>query len=176
MSLDPVIDFTLRGLLAAILAIAAIHKLRDRATFEGQLAGYDLLPAGLIHPASRAIPLIEAAIALFLLARSEHASITATLLLLAYAGAMGLNLMRGRSDIDCGCGGADGRQVLHWALVLRNLVLAAGAAAISLPVSPRPLNWLDYPVAAAATLTTIAIYLAFNALVAQIPATAKLKA
>lgn len=174
--IDPVIDLVLRGSLAAILGYAALHKLKDRATFEGQLAAYALLPEGLVHPMSRALPLVEGAAALFLLARSEHASLLSATLFLLYAGAMGINLARGRHDIDCGCGGPDGRQTLHWALVLRNLLLAAGAIAIGLPLGARALFWGDYAIAGLGTIALLALYTALNALIANAPATNRPKA
>lgn len=176
VTLDPMADLMLRGLLAAIFAMAAYHKLKDRATFEGQLLAYDLLPMGLVHPASRAIPLVEGAVVIFLLARSGDAGLCAMLLMLIYACAMGINLIRGRHDIDCGCGGAEGRQVLHWALVGRNLGLALCAAALMLPVDFRPALWADYGLAALAALTALALYTSFNTLVAQWPAMRRLKA
>ncbi|MFZ2467599.1 MAG: MauE/DoxX family redox-associated membrane protein [Parvibaculum sedimenti] len=174
--IDPVIDLALRGSLAAILGYAAFHKLRDRATFEGQLAAYALLPEGLVHPTSRALPLIEGAAALFLLARSEHASLLSAALFLLYAGAMGINLARGRNDIDCGCGGPEGRQTLHWALVFRNLLLALGAFATGLPLAERPLFWPDDAIAGLSAVALIALYAALNALIANMPATKRLKA
>ncbi len=174
--IDPLLDLVLRGSLAAILGYAAFHKLKDRATFEGQFAAYALLPEGFVHPMSRALPLVEGAAALFLLARSEHASLLSAALFLLYAGAMGINLARGRHDIDCGCGGPEGRQTLHWALVLRNLLLAVGAFAIGLPSEMRPLIWADYAIAVLGLLAFLALYTALNALVANIPATNHLKA
>ncbi|MEN6542121.1 MauE/DoxX family redox-associated membrane protein [Parvibaculum sp.] len=174
--IDPVIDLVLRGGLAAILGYAAFHKLRDRETFKGQLAAYALLPEGLIQPMSRALPLIEGATALFLLARSEHASLLSAALFLLYAGAMGINLARGRHDIDCGCGGPEGRQTLHWALVFRNLLLAVGAIAVGFPLGARALSWGDYAIAGLSAVAFLALYTALNALIANVPATNRLKA
>ncbi|MFZ3034512.1 MAG: MauE/DoxX family redox-associated membrane protein, partial [Parvibaculum sp.] len=162
--LDPIVDFMLRGGLAAILVLAAIHKLRDRTTFMGQLAAYDLLPETLIHGASRAIPLIELAAALFLLMRSAHASLTAAAIFFIYGAAMTINLARGRRDIDCGCGDPDGKQALHPALVVRNLVLVVCSLLVSWPVAARPLGWLDYVVSVLAVVAVLAIYTAFNTL------------
>lgn len=165
----------LRGGLAAIFAMAAWHKLRDRATFEGQLAAYDILPENLVHPVARAVPLIEAALVLFLLMRSDHASVAAASLFLIYAIAIGYNLARGRRDIDCGCGGPDGKQVLHPALVIRNLVLMMGALALSWPVATRALGWADYAIAGLAALALTAVYVAFNTVVANFSGTDRLR-
>lgn len=175
MTIDPLADLALRLGLAAILALAALHKLRDRATFEGQLGAYALLPAALVHPASRAIPLIEAAAAVLLVWRSDHAAALAAAIFAIYGGAMAINLARGRRDIDCGCGGPDGRQTLHPALVWRNAALAAGALATMLPSGTRALAPLDIAVATLAGFTLLALYSAANALIANMPAHNRLK-
>lgn len=174
--IDPVADLAIRWALAAILGLAALHKLRDRATFEGQLAAYALLPEGVVHPASRAIPLIEGAAALFLLAHSPHGGILTAALFALYGAAMTINLARGRRDIDCGCGGPDGKQTLHPALVLRNGVLTLAALATMLPQEERGLSVLDYAVAGLAALAFVALYTAINTLVANIPAHLRLRA
>ena len=175
-SIDPIVDFALRGGLALILALAAMHKFNDRPTFEGQLGAYQLLPEAFVHAASRAIPLCELAVALCLLARSEHAAYLGAGLFAIYAGAIAINLLRGRRDIDCGCGGTDGHQALHPALVIRNLVMALGAGAIILPQTMRVTDFSDYAIAGLAGLTGVALYLAANTLIAQLPASRRLKA
>ncbi|MGV8995760.1 MAG: MauE/DoxX family redox-associated membrane protein [Parvibaculaceae bacterium] len=175
-TIDPIIDWSLRGGLALILTLAAMHKFNDRPTFEGQLGAYQLLPDVLVHAASRAIPMCELAIALCLLMRSEHAAYFGAGLFAIYAGAIGINLLRGRRDIDCGCGGTDGHQMLHPALVIRNLVLALGAGAITLAQTPRHTGFADYAIAALAALTGVALYVVSNTLIAQLPASRRLKA
>ncbi|MES1990340.1 MAG: MauE/DoxX family redox-associated membrane protein [Pseudomonadota bacterium] len=175
-TIDPIIDYALRGGLALILTLAAMHKFNDRPTFEEQLGGYRLLPDALVHAASRAIPACELAIALCLLARSEHAAYLGAGIFTIYAGAIGINLLRARRDIDCGCGGSDGQQALHPALVVRNLLMALGAGAILLPQTPRPTGFADYAIAGLAGLAGVALYLAANKLIAQLPASQRVKA
>ncbi len=176
LTIDPVADLALRLALAAVLAIAAFHKLRDRATFEAQLAAYALLPEGLVHPMSRALPLIEGAAALFLVARSEHAALLSAAIFIAYAGAIGINLARGRRDIDCGCGGPGRKQMLHPTLVLRNLVLAIVAATAQLPLAGRVISIADYAVGILAAIALLALYEAVNALIANLSSHTRLKA
>jgi hypothetical protein len=50
---------------------------------------------------------------------------------------MAINLRRGRSHIDCGCGRSELRQTLRWSLVARNLALAAVVLPRLLP-TPAP--------------------------------------
>jgi hypothetical protein len=86
----------------------------------------------------------------------------AILLLLLYAGAIGLNLLRGRVLLDCGCGGRS--QPISWWLVGRNLALAGAAGLALLPVGERPLTLLDGITVAAAVLVGAALYGAANGL------------
>ncbi|MFM7275424.1 MAG: MauE/DoxX family redox-associated membrane protein, partial [Gammaproteobacteria bacterium] len=53
--------------------------------------------------------------------------IAAAVLLAVFALAMGINLQRGRSGIDCGCFRGTLRQSLRIELVLRNILLLAAA-------------------------------------------------
>jgi hypothetical protein len=85
-------------------------------------------------------------------------------LLLAYAGVMTINLMRGRRFIDCGCGGAT--QPLSIGLVLRNVVLAVAAITALVPAPTRPLGWLDVVSMGAGVLVLGTLYAATNQLLA----------
>lgn len=88
---------------------------------------------------------------------------------------MTINLARGRRDIDCGCGGPDGKQSLHPALVVRNLVLTICALMVSWPVAAREMGWLDYVVSVLAVVAVLAIYTAFNTLMANLAGTQRLR-
>jgi len=55
--------------------------------------------------------------------------LAAIALLSVFAAAMAINLKRGRSEIDCGCGHSLLKQNLSWVLVSRN----AGLAALLIP-------------------------------------------
>src|SRR5262245_52348427 len=149
--IDPVVLATLRAGLALMFAAAALHKLRDRAAFAATLEEYRVLPRRLVPVATFLVPAFEAAVALALLAPGPLGPLAAALLLAAYAGAIALNLARGRRWLDCGCLGPSLRQPRSGALVLRNAILAAGALACALPAAPRTLVWLDAATIAAAT-------------------------
>jgi len=114
--------------IALLFARAAWHKLSDFTEFTGFVADYQLVPETLVRPVSAAIVALELAIvAGFLIpGGAPLAALIATGLLLGYAGAMAVNLQRGRDRIECGCGGA--AQPLNWSLIARNGVLAAFAA------------------------------------------------
>jgi hypothetical protein len=143
--IDPVVGACLRAGLALLFAAAAWHKLGRVREFRAALAAYRLLPGRAVPAAAAALAAAEVAVALALLLPSLGAAgpIGAAALLLFYAGAIAVNLLRGRREIDCGCGGIAGAQPIAWGLVLRNAALSAAAAACALPLARRPLVWVD---------------------------------
>jgi len=108
-----------------IFAHAGFAKLQHRHVMAGIVANYRLLPEALVGVVANALPVVELVIGLALLAGLRVAVVPAGLLLIVFAGAMAINLHRGRSHIDCGCGRSELRQALRWSLVVRNLALAA---------------------------------------------------
>lgn len=172
MSVDPLISLTLRALLATLLASAAMHKLRDPAAFARILRGYRLLPEGAEPVMGVAIGSVEALIAVALLVPGapSRAGWAAAVLLCAYTAAIGINLARGRRDVDCGCFGPAGRQQLlsEW-LVVRNSVVVAAALVVAAPVGVRPLGAFDAFVGAVAGAGSVLLWVAGNQLLAQWP-------
>ena len=123
--------------VSLVFARAAWHKLSEFTEFTGFVADYKLVPERLVVPVSWAIVGAETAIiALQLVPGGRLVGLgISVLMLLAYAGAMSVSIRRGRTAIECGCGGA--AQPLSSALVARNAILAAmGLTAIALPVGP----------------------------------------
>lgn len=119
------------GLTAAIavgllLLAAGIAQWRHRALLPGVIANYRLLPAALVAPAATALPLVEVATGVALLLGLHPLAVLAAMaLLLLFAGAMAVNIARGRGHIVCGCGHGALRHPIGWPLVARNAVLAA---------------------------------------------------
>lgn len=141
--IDPLIAIVIATSLAILFLLAARHKLGDPIRFEAQLAAYRLVPDRLLTPVARSLPWVEVAVAagmLFAVTR-PMAGWAAAGLLMMYALGMAVNLWRGRSKIDCGCGGTP--QPLSTWLLLRNAILASGALLLSAPVATRPLDPLD---------------------------------
>ena len=143
--IDPVIELSLRLALALLFAAAAWHKMSDRIHFGATVSGYRLLPSWLVAPLTWLLPSAEASIAFGLLwpPTRQLAAVGAAMLLLVYAGAIGVNLARGRREIDCGCFASSARVPLsHW-LVARNVILIVAAFILVMPVRPRTLIWID---------------------------------
>jgi methylamine utilization protein MauE len=141
--MDPVIDLALRGGLALLFVVAALHKTRDLGTFHATLANYRLLPPRGTWPAAVIVVGGEVMAAMSLLFAPATGVLVATTLLAGYTGAIAVNLARGRRDIDCGCAGPAHRQPLRPWLLVRNAVLIAAALACVAPGRARPLVWID---------------------------------
>lgn len=145
--------------LALLFAAAGLYKLRHRTKFQAQLAEYRLLPPALTPAVSLMLAAIELALALLLLlpAARAVAGYAAATLLIGYAAAIGVNLLRGRSHIDCGCG--DRPQLLSEWLLLRNAVLAGGALLTTLSTAPTSFVWSDLIIAVPVFLVICVVYL-----------------
>ncbi len=169
--IDPLIDLTLRGLLSALFAWSAIHKLRDLPAFSQVVRGYEVLPVAGAPLAAGVFPVVELMVAGGLLAPVMHfaSSVAAAALLLVYSVAIGANLARGRRDVDCGCFGPARRQPLSEWLLVRNGVLCAGAAVVGLPVGSRSLTSVDVVSAVAACASLTMLWMSANQLVSQWP-------
>nr|WP_290674575.1 MULTISPECIES: MauE/DoxX family redox-associated membrane protein [unclassified Halomonas] len=127
MNLSELGALTYLVLLALIFAQSAWHKANDYGRFLGLVANYRLVPGFIEEGVSRTLIAAEILLVILLIfpVTAVFASLSAGVLLLVYAGAMGVNLIRGNQLIDCGCGGR--AQPVSWLLVLRNLVLASCA-------------------------------------------------
>ena len=86
---------------------------------------------------------------------------------------MAVNLLRGRHDIDCGCGGAT--HPLSWGLVARNGVLAAAAVLASRPTLERSMDWIDALTLVLGVLAFYALYLMADELLRQAGRLAQIK-
>ena len=177
--MDPVLAVVLRGALALLFVVAALHKLRDRDAFRATLDAYALLPSALTAPLARAVPLVELVAALLLVAPRAAAvgASIAVLLLSVYALAMGVNLLRGRRDLDCGCMGPGARSPIGPELLVRNLFLVVAALVAGFaPIHARALVWVDFVTVPLAVAVLAALYAAVERVLALAPTVAALRA
>lgn len=169
--MDPVITSSISICLCLLFSTAAAHKLRAPAVFRSAIDEYRLLPSRAAGVAAIFFVAAELAAALLVLipaARPGGLAIMAGLLLV-YTTGIGINLYRGRRDIDCGCNGPASRQPLSGWLVSRNLCLLGLVLLAAQPAAQRPWNWLDGVVIAFTVLIAGGLYLAMNQLLAQAP-------
>lgn len=168
---DPVVAWIAAAGLAIVLLVGAGGKLSAFTVFEAALAEYRLLPAATTRPAAAlvvAAELASAAALLYLPTRAAGA-VAALVLLAVVTGAVALNLLRGRRDIRCGCGGPEHAQTLSWGLVARNAVLAGLALIAGAPTGERALSGVDLLSIAGGTLAVAGLYFAANQLLANRP-------
>lgn len=171
MTLDPTLVWALRLALAALWLRAALHKWGDPEAFRVALAGYQLLPARAIAPTARVLPLAElgVAVGLVLPGVTIGAALAGGGLLALYSGAIGINLARGRRDVDCGCGGPGSVRPLGEGLLARNGLLALSSLVAAIPCAARDLGGLDLFTIAAAAATLAVLHAAADAALANAP-------
>lgn len=158
--LDSLPALTIALGLAALFGFSAGHKLYAYDEWPGVVRNYRLLPeplSGVVAPLLIGLETATAAALVWPAARGVGATLAA-LLLLSYALGIGINLLRGRTHIDCGCFGARLREGITAWIVVRNLVLASLALALRLPPSGRPLTVTEVLFAVAAVTTLAFLY------------------
>ncbi|KVP22560.1 methylamine utilization protein MauE [Burkholderia multivorans] len=185
MTIDPVLATSAQAGAAAVVLLGAVAKLRAPVAFRDALAGYRLLPDALVAPAALAIPLAEAlgATALLFPDTRTAAAIGLIALLLAFAAALAANILRGRTDIDCGCTGFAGVRAIPgaaapgdgtprrigWPHVARVLLLVALVATALLAPDTRAVVWFDYLTLFFSVPLIVCALLTVDVLLANVP-------
>ncbi|HEM8493762.1 methylamine utilization protein MauE [Burkholderia multivorans] len=190
MTIDPVLATSAQAGAAAVVLLGAVAKLRAPVAFRDALAGYRLLPDALVAPAALAIPLAEAlgAAALLFPDTRTAAAIGLIALLLAFAAALAANILRGRTDIDCGCTGFAGVRAapgdaapgaaasgdgtprrIGWLHVARVLLLVALVATALLAPDTRAVVWFDYLTLFFSVPLIVCALLTVDVLLANVP-------
>jgi len=115
-----------RVCVGLVFVMAAVQKAQSWKLLPGVISNYRLLPRFTVPVAAALLPPVELALGLLLLSAQAMpwAQFSAIPLLVLFAAAMAINIRRGRTHIDCGCGQSFLKQSLRWSLVARNGVLA----------------------------------------------------
>jgi uncharacterized membrane protein YphA (DoxX/SURF4 family) len=165
---DPVIALGLGLLLGWVLLDAGLGKLRDVALTAAHIDDYRLLPDGAGAWLARPLGVFEVCLAVLLLLPVARipALYVAAILLGGYGLAITVNLLRGRRDIDCGCGGVGQSQRLSVALPLRNALLVA-AALLSAASPGVPSHWSGWLFALFCAVVVGLLYASVNGLLAN---------
>ncbi len=169
--IDPILLAIAHFAVALLFLGSAYAKVSNFAVFRATLAEYELVPAALVGCAAMIFASAELLIGVAALvpATTVAAMLAAAFLLCVYALAIGINLARGRRDIDCGCTGPATRQLLSGWLLVRNGVLVAFASIGTLGSSGRPLIAADWVVVGLGLAAVITLYAAINQLMANVP-------
>jgi Methylamine utilisation protein MauE len=175
--IDPALAYLISLALGLIFGASGMLKLGDLELFAGSVANYQLLPRRMEKPFAYALAIVESAAAagvLFAVSRVVAAEALALLLVL-FSGAIAINLIRGRTNFDCGCFGPALRQQLSGWLLTRNLFLMAMASMAALPIGVRSIEWLDGVTIGLGAATLVTLYVSANYAIGNIPPTRGLK-
>ncbi len=148
-------DLTLRIIVAAVLAGAALAKVRDPRALVAAVGDHGV-PPRLRPPVAVALVVVEAALAVLLLvpATARAAGVGVAVLGLVFAGSLGAMRLRGRRRTGCGCfGGTRERPVAL--LVARALALAVAGALVATGALDRA--WPPQEALVAAALAVLAL-------------------
>lgn len=144
--------------LVCLFVQAAWHKLGAPEYYRRLMTRYAGRPGGGI--AVWLVALLEAYIALsLLLPESRAAGLAAAAgLLLAYGGLMAWQLLRGESNMQCGCAGPDSQLGVSWALVVRNGV-CAGLALLAMTAGvTADAGWIGLVISLFVALFALLVY------------------
>lgn len=159
---EPVVTLCLRTFLALLFATAAWSKLTRLEEFYGVVRNFRLLPDGASRAVAWLLPVLELLVAIGLVLRplAVPAAQLAAVLLLVFAVAIAVNVVRGRTAIDCGCFRQGLKQRISWWLVGRNAGLAILALVVAavLP-AVQPASIVDIVTGLLAGATAMVIYL-----------------
>ncbi|WP_199917014.1 MauE/DoxX family redox-associated membrane protein [Parazoarcus communis] len=177
LAIDPVLARACGAALAVILIVGAWQKLRDLVVFEASVELYRLLPESLVPLFARLFPVLEAmaGVALLFDASRPLGLVLGVLVLGSATAGVAINVARGHTEIDCGCGGAEGHTRLSWLLVARNAVLLGLLVVGAQLGTDRGLVWIDYLSVAGGTLMLLTLYAAANQLLANQPHLAQMR-
>jgi uncharacterized membrane protein YphA (DoxX/SURF4 family) len=177
MMLDPAIGLLLVAAMALLFASAGLHKLRNLGRFEEIFAAYGVLALLTRGHLSRIVPALELVVAGGLLFDDSrpYAAAVGVVLLLSYAGAIRINLKRGRRDLACGCGGPDERRPIAPWMVWRNVLLAIALASTYVPWAPRRFDFTDGVTVAFGLLTFALVYLCVDRLMGYLQRATQLR-
>ena len=164
--IDPVVSLSIQAGFALLFAFSAVEKAKAPGVFILQLEQYQLLPKSLLGVVGASIILLELGVATLLITPLYYGGVLfGALLLSVYAGAILINMRRGRVWMDCGCLGAGGEGLSYW-LVVRNLTLLMILLVALIPSTGRQLLWLDYWSVTSTVVATAIGYLGLNILIA----------
>jgi hypothetical protein len=179
MIIDPVFATAAQAGTAIVVLLGAVAKWRRPVAFRTAVSAYHLLPDALVAPAAFAITAAETVGAAALLFPDTRTVGTVVLgaLLIAFALGLAINILRGHTDIDCGCSFTTSVNIARsetppgiggWHVV-RALLLAALAATAFIDPAARAIVWFDYLTLFFAVLLTVCAFLTLDVLLANMP-------
>ncbi len=166
---NPIVESIALTIIAFIFLAGSVRKLTNLGVFEQAIASYELTNDSLTWFLSRFIPILELSAGLLLLIppMRETGALIALSLLVFVTAAVVINLLRGRTELNCGCGGLEDEQPISWNLVLRNLTLAALVGFSFMGAAHSVFSWVDLVTIYASALAGYGIFAISNQLIAN---------
>lgn len=123
--------FVVRILVGGLLLATGVLKVGHPAELASAIAGFRLLPAGVVGPMALALPYVELLLGAYLVAGlfTRIVAVICTLQFGIYAAAIASAVVR-HIPANCGCFGPGDTAVADWPHVAFDLVLAAASAFI----------------------------------------------
>lgn len=123
-----------RLLLGAIFLASSVGKADEPRRFVATIAAFNLIPRAWTRSIALTLICAESVVAILLLIgwQSRVVAFLCGLLLVIFTVAIGLNLLRGHNDLECGCFGEKHAQKINLRLIGRNLVLLVVTFCITL--------------------------------------------
>lgn len=109
---------------AVFLIAAGLLKIKSLSSFGDQIVAYQVLPVGIARLAGYLLPFIEIVLGAALLLIPRLGFVAAPLFV-SFGIAVGLNLLRGRTELRCGCFGASGKHTISFSHLGGNVLLTA---------------------------------------------------
>ncbi|WP_337983213.1 MauE/DoxX family redox-associated membrane protein [Lysinibacillus sp. C5.1] len=127
-------ELFIRICMAIIFFSSSISKYNTLDKHIGIIENYKVLPPSWSSVVGKLDVLVEFCLGILLLLGLFQflSGLIAGGLLLIYTMAIVINIMRGRKEISCGCGGVLGNHNLSWKLVIRNIILVSICILVSL--------------------------------------------
>jgi len=121
------------GAFGALFLGTGLAKAGDALAFASEVAAYRMLPLGAAIPVAYGLIGGEIGLGVWLLSgfAAGFAAVLAGGLLAVFAGAMAVNVLRGRVDLSCGCVPGLASRV-SWGAVVRTVLLGVLAALVAM--------------------------------------------
>jgi len=160
-ALLPLFSLTFIVFTLLLFVRAALHKTSDFLEYQGFVADYQLVPETWVKTIALVSVAAEVSVIVLLLIEVTRPTglVLAAALLLCYGIAMAINIHRGHTRIECGCGGTP--QLLGRSLLWRNLALSV-IALLPLLALPVALTTGEIAIGMLAALFMLLLYFLFE--------------
>ena len=139
---------------ASVLFVAGFMKLGNLAAFGSQIGAYQVLPRRFSRLLGFLVPPAEIVVALAMII-APKLSLLAAALFIAFGAAIGVNLLRGRTELLCSCFGVTGRHTISRLHLVGDVCLAV-LAAMAYIEHPRP-TFLAVQIGVSAVLLAVVV-------------------